>query len=66
MKELFDKIVKSIHEADCIAIFSHTSPDPDALGSSCALALALKKLGKQVECINESEIDTRANFYPKY
>ena len=38
-----------IKKAKKIAIFTHISPDFDALGSSNALYFALKELGKDVE-----------------
>jgi bifunctional oligoribonuclease and PAP phosphatase NrnA len=61
----------SIHEvaaqlkaAQKILIISHTSPDADAYGSSCGLALALRTVGKDVVCLNESVISQRLSFIP--
>ncbi len=46
---LSDEAVKNIREwigtANRIAILTHTNPDGDAIGSSLALALALKSRG---------------------
>ena len=40
--------VKAIKKSKNIAIFSHKSPDPDAIGSALALKSALEKIGKKV------------------
>lgn len=37
-----------------IAVVSHFNPDADAYGSTAALTLALRKMGKQVIAVNES------------
>lgn len=42
-----DKILEKIQEAQSIAIFTHESPDGDAIGSVLAMKLALAKLGKK-------------------
>ncbi|GAE87519.1 3'-to-5' oligoribonuclease A [Acetivibrio straminisolvens JCM 21531] len=41
-----NEIISLIKNADRIAILPHVSADGDAMGSSLALALALKKLNK--------------------
>lgn len=43
-----NKIIKYINENNNFLICSHISPDGDSLGSSIALGLILKKLGKTV------------------
>lgn len=40
-----------LSEASSVAILTHTNPDGDAIGSSLALALALKKKGKDAQVI---------------
>jgi phosphoesterase RecJ-like protein len=40
-----------IREASHVAILTHTNPDGDAIGSSLALALALKKQGKDARVV---------------
>lgn len=42
------EVAEFLKNSDKIEIFTHTHPDGDALGSSWALASALKKLGKTV------------------
>lgn len=46
-----DNIIEVISKAKKIGIFTHISPDGDAIGSSLALCLGLKKLNKQVEVV---------------
>ncbi|HEY8730776.1 MAG TPA: DHH family phosphoesterase [Candidatus Limnocylindria bacterium] len=41
-------VVDLIRAADRIALVSHRDPDPDTIGSSIALGLALERMGKQV------------------
>ena len=44
-----DSIFEKIKEAEKIVILTHENPDGDAIGSSTAMSLALKKLGKVVK-----------------
>ena len=46
-----DSIIEVISKAKKIGIFTHESPDGDAVGSSMGLYLSLKQLGKEVEVI---------------
>lgn len=48
--------VELIKAAKSIAIFAHTNPDGDAIGSVLALKLALTKLGKEVTAVVPSPI----------
>jgi phosphoesterase RecJ-like protein len=50
----FKEIADVIQAANSVAVVSHVNPDPDAFGSSGALALALRSLGKKVVVVNES------------
>lgn len=52
MKIDFERAVALLKEKDDILIISHASPDGDAIGSSFALMLALRKLGKRARVIN--------------
>lgn len=50
-------IAQVLRDHDSFAICGHVNPDGDCLGSQLALAHALRKLGKQVDCLlarNES------------
>lgn len=58
-----DDIKKEIEEAKNIVILTHENPDGDAVGSSLASYLVLKKLGKNVDIV--SSIYPRTyNFLP--
>lgn len=58
-----DKISEEINNAKSIAILTHESPDGDAIGSSLAMYLALKQLGKNADLIIP-EIPRTFNFLP--
>ena len=45
-----DNILEEIKNAENIVVLTHESPDGDAIGSTLAMKLALKKMGK-----NEAE-----------
>ena len=46
-----DNIIEEIDKAKSIAILTHETPDGDAIGSSLALYLGLKQLGKEADVI---------------
>ena len=46
-----DDIKEKINEAKTILIETHESPDGDAIGSSLAMMLALKSIGKDVDVV---------------
>ena len=46
-----DEILEEIKKAEKIVILTHESPDGDAIGSSLAMSLALKGLGKNPDVI---------------
>lgn len=62
--EMDKKIVRIIKEAGGIAIFPHVSADGDAIGSSLALALALRNAGKEVKVYMEESIPAVYKFLP--
>lgn len=49
----FDSIIDVIRRADKIAIFTHISPDGDAIGSSLGMYLGLKQLKKEVDIVTD-------------
>lgn len=53
MRDNFTKAIKLIRQCANAAIFMHTSPDGDAVGSCLAIFAYLKKLGKKVHCFSE-------------
>lgn len=46
-----DNILEEINKAEKIVIITHENPDGDAIGSSLAMKLALKQLGKEADVI---------------
>ncbi|MBR4800073.1 MAG: bifunctional oligoribonuclease/PAP phosphatase NrnA [Clostridia bacterium] len=55
----FADIIKMINRANDVAIYCHTNPDGDALGSMLALAFALEKKGKKVKAYCDTSISKR-------
>ena len=58
----FAEIGRALREHDKFAVLSHVRPDGDALGSTLALALSLKELGKDVRAWNEEGMLEKYNF----
>lgn len=58
------QVCEQLSAAKSALVISHYNPDADAYGSSCALALGLKALGKSVVCLNESPLAERYHFIP--
>ncbi len=56
------KITKLLCSFDTLTLITHTRPDGDTLGCAYALFNALKKLGKNVKVVCESEISPRYRF----
>lgn len=56
MSELISEITKKINHASDIAIYCHTNPDGDAIGSMLALFHALKSKGKDVSAYCDTPI----------
>lgn len=63
MNNSFEEIRNIIDESESIAVAGHVSPDGDAVGSSCALAMALVKKGKKVKLFLE-EIQQKLKSVP--
>ncbi len=56
-----------IEKSQKITLVSHLTPDGDALGSSLAFYLALKKMGKNVKIFNATKIlSHRYDFLPSF
>jgi phosphoesterase RecJ-like protein len=58
------RIIEAIKLADNIAIFTHTHPDGDALGSLFGLADILRSCNKNVFCYLEEEVSHLYDFLP--
>lgn len=59
MTQLYSEITKKINRASDIAIYCHTNPDGDAIGSMLALFHALKTKGKAVCAYCDTPIPQR-------
>ncbi len=59
-----EEALKAIARAQTVVIASHIDPDGDALGSSLALALLLRKLGKKVVVYNRDTVPYNYRFMP--
>ncbi len=62
---MIEQIVKEIKEDRRFLIASHQSPEGDAIGSSLALAIALKNLGKEVTTFNQDGVPKLLQFLPR-
>lgn len=62
MLDKLNKVCEKIKEGNNIAIIPHISVDGDCLGSSFALFLALKKIGKKVTVLLEENIPKTLKF----
>lgn len=63
---MIEKIVKLIEGSQKILVASHESPDGDALGSTLALANALRAMGKEVVAYNRDPAPLDYAFLPGY
>ena len=64
MNETADKIKKEIDKAQSILLHCHPSPDPDSVGSTLAMKLALESLGKKVTLIKGDSDISKAFVFP--
>ncbi len=55
-------VAKSLQNVQDLVLTTHINPDADAIGSTCALALALATLGKKPRVINTSPTPENLQF----
>ena len=60
----FSSLTCRIDQAEQIAVFTHTMPDGDALGSAFALRDVLRSVGKAADCFLEKELSPMYSFFP--
>ena len=58
----FSQIREKLYACEKALIFTHTNMDGDAVGSSAALCLALRKLGKECFILKEDELPGYLSF----
>lgn len=59
---MYDELISLIGSKQHIGIISHFRPDGDAIGSTLALGLALRAMGKNVTLWNEDSVPARYAF----
>ena len=59
-----DDILVEIKKADSIVIMAHEAPDGDAIGSSLAMCLALKNMGKSPVFLMKDDFPENFNYLP--
>lgn len=65
MNSTLEQISEKLKEAETILLYPHVLMDGDTLGSSIALCIALRKLGKKAHILIEDEIPTYLLFLEK-
>ena len=60
------KIIDSLKKYDDFLLVSHLSPDGDTLGSTAALFLALKQLGKRAVAAVDGAVPDKLRFLNDY
>lgn len=65
MKSTLEQIAIKLKEADTILLYPHIIMDGDTLGSSIALCIALRKIGKKAHILIEDEIPSYLLFLEK-
>lgn len=60
----FAEIAALLRSGSSFAVLSHARPDGDAIGSSLALGLTLRHLGKTVRILNEDPLPSTLAFLP--
>jgi Exopolyphosphatase-related proteins len=64
MNATFEEIAAALAPAKSVLVVSHLRPDGDALGSTLAIAIWLRSLGKEVTAWNESGLATKFRYLP--
>jgi phosphoesterase RecJ-like protein len=64
-KSTLDQIAIKLKEAETILLYPHVLMDGDTLGSSIALCIALRKLGKRAHILIEDDIPSYLMFLEK-
>jgi phosphoesterase RecJ-like protein len=64
---MYQELKNYIQNSGKITLVSHVAPDADALGSSLAFYLALKRMGKNVKIYNSTKVLAKKyDFLPSY
>ena len=60
--KIIDRILEKIRESRTICVVGHLRPDGDCIGSQLAMALALRRQGKEVVCWDEDPLPPKYVF----
>jgi len=60
----YDKLIDLINSKNSFLLCSHAHPDGDGIGSTLALGVALKRLGKEVVMYNQDPVPMIIDFLP--
>jgi bifunctional oligoribonuclease and PAP phosphatase NrnA len=60
----YEHMASLFRDAKSVVVLSHVRPDGDAIGSTAAVALALRKMGKEVLALNEDGVPETLRFMP--
>ena len=63
-EDLVARVAEAIRANSSFVVVSHYNPDADAYGSSAAVILALRELGKRAVLVNESGLVDRYGWMP--
>jgi len=66
MNATFSDIADALRGAERILVASHHRPDADALGSTIALTLWLREIGKTVTAWNQDGVQQKFNYLPRH
>ncbi|MGM0607936.1 MAG: DHH family phosphoesterase [Candidatus Muiribacteriota bacterium] len=66
MIKTYNRIKEIINDYDDIAIFSHVRPDGDSIGSSLAMDILLKKMGKNSKIFFRDNVPEVYQFLPEF
>lgn len=61
---MIQSIIQQIEEGQTFLVAAHSSPDGDAIGSTLGLALALRRMGKDVVAFNADGVPDTFAFLP--
>lgn len=64
MDSTLSDLAERIEAAETLVVVSHDRPDGEAIGSSVALGLILRKLGKRVTVVNRDPVPDSLAFLP--
>ncbi len=62
--ETIKDLQSAIHMADCVLLFAHIAPDGDCLGSTLALSMLVRSMGRETRLILDGNVPQQLQFLP--